>query len=219
MSHETLSDPCTVLKLSKPGSYDGNRMEPNCKMIFEDIHLEKITAQPPQSEEVHFLMKNGVTNNYIDAHALYPEIRIARCNGVAAYVGNNIADAVFEQCRIVRLTGSNNGLMPGALTFNSCKFEAEVSGEVSWFFMLGTTLGTSFVNCVLDAPQVDGAVRPDLTDLSGFIKINKEVHYNHINTRLGNEILTYYKDRGVTLSQKFVALIKSHHELEPIRVG
>ena len=66
---------------------------------------------------------------------------------------------------------------------------------------------------------LDGAVRPDLTDLSGFIKINKEVHYNHINTRLGNEILTYYKDRGVTLSQKFVALIKSHHELEPIRVG
>ena len=72
---------------------------------------------------------------------------------------------------------------------------------------------------MVNAPQVDGAMRPDLTDLSGFIRINKEVRFNHINTRLGNEILTYYKGRGVNLSQKFVAMIKSHHELEPTRVS
>ena len=207
------------LKLSKAGSYDGFRMRPNCKMIFEDIHLEKMTGQLPQSEEVHFLMKRGESKKTEDGYALYPEVNFSGCNGLAVYFGDNVADAIFDQCRIVRLTGSNSGLMPGTLTFNSCKFEAEVSGAVSRFFMLGSTLGTSFVNCVVDAPQVDGAARPDLTDLSGFIRINKEVHFNHINTRLGNEIMSYYKGKGVTLSQKFIAMIKSHHELEPIRVS
>jgi hypothetical protein len=104
--------------------------------------------------------------------------------------------------------------MPGALTFNSCKFEAEVTNSALQFFMLATTLGTSFINCMVYAPKVDNTARPDLTDLLGFIRINKEVHFNHINTRLGSDILNYYKGRGVKLSRSFIAMIKSHHELE-----
>lgn len=120
---------------------------------------------------------------------------------------------------IARLTGDNSDPMPGALTFNSCKFEAAVTDSASQFFMLGTTLGTSFMNCVIYAPQVDNTARPDLTDRLAFIRINKEVHFNHMNTRLGNDILNYYKGRGIKLSRNFIAMIKSHHELESAMVS
>jgi len=164
-------------------------------------------------------MKNAANNKYKDEYALYPELRITRCNDLTAYFGGNIAEVIFDQCRIVRLTGDNKDSMPGALTFNSCKFEAEVTDSALQFFMLGTTLGTSFINCVVYAPQVDNTARPDLTDRLGFIRINKEVHFNHINTRLGSDILNYYKGRGIKLSRSFIAMIKSHHELESAAVS
>ncbi|MEX2235130.1 MAG: hypothetical protein WD824_23405 [Cyclobacteriaceae bacterium] len=208
-----------MLKLSKAGGYDAVQLKPNCKMIFEDIHLEKIAAQQPQSEAVHFLMKNAANNKYKDEYALYPELRITRCNDLTAFFGGNIAEVIFDQCRIARLTGDHKDAMPGALTFNSCKFEAEGTNPVSQFFTVGTTLGTSFINCVIYAPQVDNTARPDLTDLLGFIRINKEVHFNHINTRLGSDILNYYKGRGIKLSGNFIAMIKSHHELESSAVS
>jgi hypothetical protein len=208
-----------MLQLSRAGGYDSNQLKPNCKMIFEDIHLEKIAPQQPQSEEVHFHMKNLANNQYKDEYALYPELRITRCSNVTANFGGNIAEVIFDQCRIARLTGDNNRSMPGSLTFNTCKFEAAVTDSTSLMFMLGTALGTSFINCVVYAPQVDNTARPDLTDHLGFIKINKEVHFNHINTRLGSDILNYYKEKGVKLSSRFVAMIKSHHELESASVS
>jgi len=208
-----LVDP-QLLKLSKAGAYDGVQLKSNCKIIFEDIHLEKIAAQQPQSEDVHLLMKSAANNNYKDEDALYPELRITRCNDLTAYFGGNAAEVMFDQCRIARLTGDTNDAMPGALTFNSCKFEADVTGTVVQFYKLGTTVGTSFVNCVVYAPRVDNTARPDLTDLLGFIKINKEVHFNHMNTRLGSDILNYYKGKGIKISGSFIAMIRSHHELE-----
>jgi hypothetical protein len=208
-----------MLKLSKRGAYDGVQMKPNCQIIFADIHLEKMAAQQPQSEDVHLLMKNTANHQYKDEYALYPEVRITRCNDITAYFGGNTSEVMFDQCRVARLTGDTNDAMSGALTFNSCKFEADVAGSVVQFYMLGTTLGTSFVNCVVYAPKVDNAARPDLTDLSGFIKINKEIRFNHINTRLGNDIQNYYEGRGIALSKRFIAMIRSHHELEPASVS
>ena len=208
-----------MLKLSKAGGYDSVELKPNCKMIFEDIHLEKIAAHQAQSEEVHFLMKNTANNEYKDDYALYPQLRISRCNNLTAHLGGNITEVTFDQCRIARLTGDNKNSMPGALTFNNCIFQATVTDSESQFFMLGTVLGTSFINCVIYAPQVDNTTRADLTDRLGFIKINKEVHFNHINTRLGSDILNYYKGKGIRLSASFIAMIKSHHELESATVG
>lgn len=208
-----------MLKLSKAGGYDNVQMKSNCKMIFEDIHLEKIAAQQPQSEEVHLQMKNNSNNQYKDDYALYPQLRITRCNDLTAHLGGNIAEVIIDQCRVARLTGDNKNSMPGALTFDNCIFHAVVTESASQLFMLRTILGTSLINCMIYAPEVDNTSRPDLTDRLGFIRINKEVHFNHINTRLGSDILNYYKGRGIELSGRFIAMIKSHHELEPTSVS
>ena len=210
-----IPDPQTF-KLPKAGSYDGIQLRPNCKMIFEDIHLEKLEAQDPHSDQdVHLHIKNNSASVYQDKYALYPEIRISRCNEFAGHIGGNIADLSIEQCKVVRLTGSNTGLMPGTFNFNNCKFEPAVkSNDSKLFYFLGTELGTSFINCIIYAPSVDNVSRPDLTDKIDFVQLNKAVRYNHINTRLGKDILNYCKSTGIKLNSNFIDMLKAHHELE-----
>jgi hypothetical protein len=204
-----------LLKLSRAGSYDGVQLRANCKMIFEDIHLESLAEQEPQSaEQVHLLMKNTSGDQYLDAYALYPEIRIIRCNEFAAHLGGFIADVIVDESKITRLTGSDSGMMRGAFTFNSCKFEPVVKDNGKSFYLLGSELGTSFINCILFAPRVGNISKPELVDRLGFIQINKAMQYNHINTRLGNDILSYLKSKGVKISAGFIDMLKSHHELE-----
>jgi len=201
-------------KLSRAGGYDGIQLTANCRMIFEDVQTETIPAAEPRSDQVHLLVKSAANLKYMDEYALYPEIRVTRCHGISAHFGGNAADVVFDQCRITRLTGSDSNVMPGALIFRDCRFEAAVQNSDKPFYLLGTELGTSFVNCIVYAPKVDNASRPDLADRLGFLVLNKSVSYNHVNTRLGHDILNYCKSRGVKLSPAFIRMLKSHHELE-----
>jgi hypothetical protein len=201
-------------KLSRAGGYDGIQLTANCRMIFEDVQTERIPAAEPRSDQVHLLVKSAANLKYMDEYALYPEIRVTRCHGISAHFGGNAADVVFDQCRITRVTGSDSNVMPGALTFRDCRFEAAVQNSDKPFYLVGTELGTSFVNCIVYAPKVDNASRPDLADRLGFLVLNKSVSYNHVNTRLGHDILNYCKSRGVKLSPAFIRMLKSHHELE-----
>lgn len=202
-------------QLGKSGSYDGVQVRTNCKIIFENVQLERLTNQDPQSsEQVHLLLSNTKTNDYKDEYALYPDIRVSRCNEFAAHLGGNIAELTVDQCKVVRLTGSNTGLMPGTLTFMNCKFEPVVNDNDKMFYLLGAELGTSFINCVIYSPRLDNLPRPDLVNRIGFLRINKAVYYNHINTRLGNDILNYYKSNSIRLNPAFIAMLKAHHELE-----
>ncbi len=202
------------LKLPKAGRYDGMQLRANCKMIFEDIQVEKISAKEPQSDEVHLLMLKAPDSTYTDEFALFPEIKISGCNSISANFNGNAAEVSFDDCRITRLTGSEGDKMPGSLSFTNCKFEAAVKNTGRKFYFLGTELGTTFMNCVIYSPIVDEKPSPELTDRIGFLELNKAVHYNHINTRLGIEILNYQKSKGVVLSPKFIGMLKAHHELE-----
>ena len=210
-----IPDPQNYL-LSKSGSYDGVQVKSNCKIIFEDIHLEKLTEDDPQSaQHVHLILKKPQNSAYKDGHALYPEIIVSRCNEFAAHLGGNIAEITVDHSKVVRFTGADTGVVPGSLTFTNCKFEPLVKDNARAFYLLGAELGTSFINCMVFSPQVEGKARPDLVDKVGFLQINKAVHYNHINTRLGNDILNYYKSKGIKISPAFISMLKAHHELEP----
>ncbi len=201
-------------RLARAGGYDGVRLKANCRMIFEDVQLETIAAQEARSDQVHLLMKGAPGLQYMDELALYPEIRVARCHGITAHFGGSAADVAFDQCTIARLTGSDTNRMPGALSFRDCRFEAAVRGTAQPIFMLGAELGTTFVTCVVHAPTVDGAPRPDLANALGFVVLNKSVSYNHVNTRLGQDILGHLRRTGVKLSPAFVRMLQGHHELE-----
>lgn len=209
-----IPDPQNLL-LSKSGSYDGIQVKANSKMIFEDIHLEELPAADPQSsDQVHLALRNAVTTVSKDEHSLYPDIRVTRCNEFAAHLGGNVVEMSIEHCKVVRFTGAENGSIPGSLSFNSCKFEASVNNGEKPFYKLAAELGTSFMNCMIYAPRVNETARPDLVDRLGFIQLNKAVYYNHLNTRLGNDIINHQKSKGITFNERFIAMLKAHHELE-----
>lgn len=210
----TIPDPQTF-QLSKPGSYDGVQVMANCKMFFEDIHLENLPATDPQSaSQVHFSLQKTGASQYADQYALYPEIRVSRCNEFAAHLGGAVLEMTIEHCKIVRFTGSDEGHVPGSLNFNGCKFEASVIKTEKPYYMLSSELGTSFMNCVVYAPLVDGTPHPDLVDKIGFIRLNKAVHFNHLNTRLGRDIINFQKSKGIRFSDRFISMLKAHHEME-----
>src|SRR5690606_22830305 len=82
------------------------------------------------------------------------------------------------------------------------------------FYSLASELGTSFINCIIHAPQVNGSFFPELTDRYDFIQINRKLRFNHLNTRLGKDLIQYYKGKGIAIKPQFISMLKSHHELE-----
>ncbi len=202
-------------KLAKVGSYDGVQIQPNSKMIFEDIHLEKLPVADAQSaDQAHLVLRNSSNAGSIDAHGLFPQIRVARCNEFAAHLGGNKVEMTVDHCKIMRFTGMNNDSVPGSLSFSNCKFEASVSSAEEPFYTLKAQLGTTLLNCIIYSPRVNDIPRPELLDKIGFIKLNKAVYYNQVNTRLGNDIIKYQKSVGIKLSERFISMLKAHHELE-----
>ena len=57
-------------------------------------------------------------------------------------------------------------------------------------------------------------IDPEALTLVDFMEFNKSVSYNHVNSRLGNDIINYYKSKGVKIKPEFISMLKSHHELE-----
>ncbi|HEY0667289.1 MAG TPA: hypothetical protein VGD22_03875 [Sphingobacteriaceae bacterium] len=201
-------------KLAKSGSYDHVQLKSNCKMIFEDIQLEDLSQESVSGGGTHFQINSKSQNRYQDGYALYPEVRMTRCNDLVANFGGNIVEVYVEQSKIAGLTGSDSKELPGALTFSNCKFEALINKNGP-SFLLDSELGTSFTNCVVYAPVEANISRPELIDRVGFLTINKAVLYNHINTRLGNDIIKYLKINSIKLTDHFIGMLKSHSDLEP----
>ena len=70
------------------------------------------------------------------------------------------------------------------------------------------------LNCTVHAPVVAGEQRPELVDQSGLLQINGPVRYYQLNTALGNGVLDYLPDAGITLDPAFIAKLRAHHALE-----
>ncbi|HYH56768.1 MAG TPA: hypothetical protein VD772_09160, partial [Anseongella sp.] len=150
-----------------------------------------------------------------DGFSLYPAVRIADCKGFAGYFGDIIAELQFDGCTLSRLTAGGSGPFRGAISFSDCRFRPEVSEDQLPFYRLAAVSGTRFTNCTIHAPLVNGQSRPGKTDLMDFVQLNKAVRYNHLNTVLGRDILAYCRKEGIELKPGFIAMLKSHHELEP----
>ncbi len=201
-------------KLEKRGGYDKVQLTANSKMIFEDIHLEIIPDQDPASDQAHLVLGGTGEGSADNEYGLYPEIRVGRCNEFTAYLGANKAEVILEQCKVTRFNGSANNMLPGMLTFNNCKFAASAKNSTRPLYSVGTELGTSFINCIVYVPKIDGVSQPDAIDKTGFMQVNKSLQYSHINTRLGNDILNYYRDTKIKITPAFISMLKSRHELE-----
>lgn len=201
--------------LGKNGSYDGIQLQPNAAMYFENVQLENLEHKDLSGkEEVHIAF--GKTNNAAayDELSLYPEVKFVDCKGIVGNFEGHIAAISFSKCSVVKLVGNKQGSMPGKLSFTECLFAPAAQKLEDISLVLASDLGTTFTNCTVHSPKINGAFNPQFADKIDFIKINKTVRFNHLNTLLGRDILNYYKTKGIALNPKFIAMLKSHHELE-----
>lgn len=201
--------------MGRAGSYDGIQLQPNGILVFDNIQLEKIAAGPALSaDNTHLQLGDGAAATYEDEKALYAKIHFSNCENVCAYFINSIAAVTFERCSIDRIAADNGKPFKGQLTFNDCVFSPHVTGDDNALYALDSELGTAFTNCTVHAPFVDGNAKPEQVDHFGFITLNKSVRHYHLNTKLGNDILRYVKEKNIKLSPQFIGMLKAHHTLE-----
>jgi hypothetical protein len=209
-----LADP-RYYKLEKQGNYDHAFLTANSQIIFDNIQLEEPDQTAIESDGLtHFSIADSGNNRYEDNFTLYPEIKLKACQHVVAKFGNNAVSADFEKCSLSAISGTEKGTLTGSFSFTDCAFLPVLSSVRQPFYNVAATLGTSFTNCILHAPQMNGRSRPELADDYGFLQLNKRVRFNHLNTRLGNDIINYFKAKNIAFKLPFIAMLKNHHELE-----
>lgn len=179
------------------GGYEDGTLQPNTSLVFENIHLEKEHAR-------HLLFNAQPSKPYADNYSLYPEVRITNCHYITAEMAGS-ASLRIERSQV----GTLKAALRGELSLSDCKLRPVTKGGEPSFYSLSADAGTSFTNCILHAPLVDGVAKPALIDRYGFIQINKRLRFNHLNTRLGQEVL-----KEVKLLPRFVRMLQGHHELE-----
>jgi len=203
-----------LMNVSKPNSYILQRdflynsfeLICNTRLIFENIHLEQSNLG---STHLSFAKQDIVMDN----KALVPFVRFKDCQNIICDFGGNSAEIEFENCSISHVNLASNDKYKGSVLFRNCKFKP-YSSKVS--IGTGAVLGTSFDNCILMLPEHSGSSSIAPLSVYKFIEINKFVKYNHVNTRLGQDVLTWCKNKGITLSADFINQLKSHHELEDL---
>ncbi|MCK5804807.1 MAG: hypothetical protein KAI66_18360, partial [Lentisphaeria bacterium] len=199
--------------LVRQGGCDENRFNANCSLVCENVQLEALTpASPDDAGNVHLLIGGKEPADYADGGGLFPSVRFTDCDNVSVYLGNCAASVFFERCTINTVSAP---ALRGDLTFSDCRFRSNVGEVPGDLYALDSTLGTRFTNCTVHAPIVNGQIKPEMVNRTGFLEVNGNVKYFHLNTALGNGILTHYKKRGTALTPEFISKLKLHHELEP----
>lgn len=203
--------------LGRPGGYDGSRLAANCTMDVANVQLERLTPERPGDiANVHLLIGNDEARDYADELALYPEVRFTDCDGVSACVHNAIASLFFERCSLNTLSAPG---LRGELVFDGCRFQPDLQEVDAPIYAVDSALGTRFTNCTVHAPIIGGEPRPDLVDYTGFLEANGTVRHYHLNTALGNGVLDYLREAGITLNPEFIAKLRLHHAMDELAVG
>lgn len=201
-----------LMNISKPNSYllqknflyDSFYLKSNARLIFENVILEQSSLG---AAHLMFTKQEGVLDN----KALVPFIRFKDCENLICDVAGNSAEIEFDNCVLndVRLSPDNR--YKGSVLFKDCKFRP-LSNKIS--IDPESVLGTCFINCVLMLPLQSSSSTAAPLSVYKFIELNKFVKYNHVNTRLGQDVLAWSRNKGIKLLPEFINKLKSNHELE-----
>jgi hypothetical protein len=208
--------------MARDGSYDGVRLQPNSRLFFDNIQLEKIDpAAPAVPANSHFQLGDGKPASAMDKRSLYPRIHFSHCENIRAFLTGGIADVSFAYCSLEYLqTQIKEQPFQGKLAFTECAFSPVIfatgnpEAAALPVYALDAELGTSFTNCTLHLPRAGQTAKPEFLDHIGFVQLNRKVRHAHLNTALGNDILHYYKTQNITLTPQFINMLKAHHALE-----
>ena len=198
----------------RKGSYDGQLLQTNARMLFEHIQLEEMdTGKDKNTGEGHLVVAGADPAAYT-AGSFYPDVTIADCRNFRGIMNGFIADISFRKSTISSLFCSDNGKMPGRLTLSDCSLMPNSKTAWDIYYSLDTILGTNLINCILHAPLIGDSRMRGLLHLPGLVKLNAYVKFNHLGTRLGNEVIQDCRDAGTRISKAFIEKLKNHSDLE-----
>lgn len=207
----SLPDTTSFYVTSGKGNITEDFLETNALVEVKNIHLE---APEANIEPVHLRISTGKASSYLDQHALYPSIQIQNCDYFSGEI-KAAAKLSIEHSIITALqVGSTEKEANAEVSFNHCTLVPRRVTKEAKYFPLHTTYGISFTNCLLCPPHDSKQSYPEEFEQYSFIRLNKQLLFNHSNTRLSKSILRYLSEKKVVLQPKFVAMLKNHHELE-----
>ncbi len=198
----------------RKGSYDGQLLQTNARMLFERVQLEEMDTEKGKNKAEGHLVVEGADPDAYTAGSFYPDVAIVSCRNFRGVFNGFIADISFGKSTINSLLCADNGKMPGRLTLSDSSLMP--NSQTAWdiYYSLETVLGTNLVNCVLHAPVIGGQRKQELLHLPGLVKLNEYVKFNHLGTRLGNEVIQACRDAGTPISKPFIEQLKNHSDLE-----
>jgi len=176
-------------QVDKEGGYKNNILQTNVILNFNNVQLEDLSEEINQS---HFTMQ--ASKELLNNNSLYPSIQFSNCANIAIQHNGYMANIFFEKCAVANITGNENKPLKGRFVFLNCEFNPTIRNKIENVYSLFSMSGTFFSNCIINPPVYLGVERIDLFDKIGFVELNKNVHFNHSNSSLNNNIIEFYKD-------------------------
>ena len=196
-----IADPKGFLLTGK-GLSDGTFFKANSLWRFDRIMLEETGML--ETPAYHILFEKVESGNEPDSNSLYPEIHISDCPHLSMRLDNAPVRLLAENTVVNRINSTEPGLLQGEFIFNNCRLIPIELNDHSNPYDLNAALGTSFMNCVFHLPRLKGIPVPSAFDRAGLITINKSVRFNHICSRLGNDLTEYLKQERIKVLPAFL---------------
>ena len=195
-------------RLEKEGEFDGAVYRANAFLHFSNIDLD--TEDDDYQLRVGDPKEGGAT----DGFSLFPKISIEDCKGLSVKVGAAPFALSVNNSGVSRVHGNGNKKLPGEMTFTGCRFVPVVQNKGETAYQPGTVLGTNFIHCTFHLPRKDGQTVEEPGALAGIMELNGKVLHNHLNSRLGNDVLAYLQKKKIALKREFVEGLRNGYDLE-----
>lgn len=181
----------------------GSMRTPNARIILRNIQsgkgdfLKLMPSKPDQS-------------NTNPAVAPYVSIRIDDLPHVVIKLSSIKADVSIQHATVHQVKLGGQDPFDGEIQFANCRFEPEVFDEGVDIFRLEASHGASFTNCRWHMPRQHGKEVGAWLNRTGVFVLNQSVRFNHINSRLGNDVLSYLANQGIKVRKKFMRDLFMH---------
>lgn len=202
-----LPDVSSFLTGSRRGGMTNGVLQTNCTIHFEDIVLD----HDPEAPNLYL----GLPGPYADANSLYPYLSVVNCAHLKLKLDDVQASVFIKGTEIEQLEAGKTENFKGKISFENCNFrflQGPENDEAPG--MIRANTGISFTNCEINIPLLNGLPAPELLEKIDFLKINGPVRHNHLNTRLGADLLAHLSAGKIKLKKEFIGMLRSHHELE-----
>lgn len=202
-----LPDVSSFLTGSRRGGMTGGVLQTNCSLHFEDITLDHDPAAPN--------LYLGLARPLLDEHALFPSLSIISCDHLKLKLDDVPAKVFIKGTEIEQLEAGKTEAFTAKFFFDNCSFRfVQALGSDEALGKIRAKTGISFTNCEVNIPVRNGAPAPGLLEKIDFLKINTLVRHNHLNTRLGTDLLAHLSAGKIKLKKEFIRMLANHHELE-----